>query len=112
VSLDVYLTCDCGRSCCRGELFSANITHNLNRMADEAGIYQALWRPEELKIASAGDLIPMLRDGLAQLNADPARFEAFNAANGWGLYEHLVSFVELYLAACEENPRAKVRASR
>lgn len=31
-----------------GEVFDANITHNLNRMAGAAGIYEALWRPGEL----------------------------------------------------------------
>lgn len=30
------------------EVYSANITHNLGRMAAEAGIYEALWRPGEL----------------------------------------------------------------
>lgn len=29
-------------------VYSRNITHNLTRMAHEAGIYQALWRPGEL----------------------------------------------------------------
>ncbi len=29
------------------EVYSANITHNLGEMADKAGIYYALWRPEE-----------------------------------------------------------------
>lgn len=27
-------------------IFSANITHNLNAMAEAAGIYKHLWRPE------------------------------------------------------------------
>jgi signal transduction histidine kinase len=31
-------------------LFVSNITHNLNIMADKAGIYQHLWRPEEIGI--------------------------------------------------------------
>lgn len=30
------------------EVYEANITHNLNKMAQEAGIYTALWRPSEL----------------------------------------------------------------
>jgi hypothetical protein len=29
-------------------VFDANITHNLNKMADAAGIYEACWRPEEI----------------------------------------------------------------
>jgi hypothetical protein len=61
MSLDVYLygppeTADCQCPHCdnrhtrerREEYFSANITHNLNRMAGEAGVYLACWRPGEL----------------------------------------------------------------
>jgi hypothetical protein len=138
MSLDVFLylqgeaytetwTCTCercghqhersndGRLC----VHNANITHNLGRMASEAGIYTALWRPDEMfggkpggPRAHARDLIMPLRRGLAMLKGDRARFEAFNAPNGWGLYEHFVPFVEKYLAACEEYPDAIVEVSR
>ena len=33
----------------REEVYGANITHNLGKMAAEAGIYEALWRPYQLK---------------------------------------------------------------
>lgn len=95
-----------------GEVYSANITHNLNKMADEAGIYQALWRPEEIGIEKAEQLITPLRDGLALLNSDPDRFKQFNPENGWGTYEALGRFVADYLAACEEYPTATVHVSR
>jgi hypothetical protein len=94
------------------EVFSANITHNLGKMADAAGIYQALWRPEELGITKAGQLVPLLRAGLERLRADPAKFEKFNAPNGWGLYEHFVPWVTKYLQACEDYPDADVSVSR
>lgn len=94
------------------EVYSDNITHNLNRMAGEAGIYEALWRPEELGITTAGQLIQPLTDGLALLQSEPARFQAFNPSNGWGSYEGLVSFVARYLEACREYPTALVRTSR
>ena len=107
MSLDVYLTVPGTVT-----VYSANITHNLNRMALEAGIYKELWRPEELGITTARQLIEPLEKGLALLKADPARFEAYNAPNGWGLYEHFVPFVEKFLAACREHPDATVGASR
>lgn len=51
MSLDITLytpmCAHCGRS---GEGYSANITHNLGAMAEAAGIYLALWRPEEIGI--------------------------------------------------------------
>lgn len=71
-----------------------------------------LWRPEEIGITKAAELIDPLRDGLAKMKADPERFEAHNAPNGWGLYKHFVPWIEKYLAACEEYPDAQVRAWR
>jgi hypothetical protein len=106
VSLDVSLM-----AVRRVVIYDANITHNLGRMAREAGIYDCLWHPSEAGITKASQLIEPLRAGLALLKSDPARFEAFNAPNGWGLYKHFVPFVERYLAACEENPDADVEAS-
>lgn len=114
MSLDVYLNGAACSACNReGEsFFSANITHNLNRMADEAGIYQVVWRPEENGITTASQLIEPLRAGIAAMKADRPRFEAFNASNGWGLYEHFLPWLERYLEACEEHPTALVSASR
>ena len=106
MSLDVYL-----REVRLTTIYDANITHNLNKMAEEAGIYKHLWRPEEIGVTKAQQLIAPLRAGLELLKADPARFEKHNASNGWGMYEHFVPFVENYLAACEENPDATVEVS-
>lgn len=125
MSLDVHLTsgpdriepcphCDGKGFWDRGpeEVFWANITHNLNEMADAAGIYEACWRPETIGITKAGQLIPLLTAGLERLRADPAKYEQYNAPNGWGLYKHFVPWVEKYLRACEEYPEADVRVSR
>jgi hypothetical protein len=94
------------------ECYSANITHNLNKMADAAGLYQALWRPEEIGITKAIHLIVPLSQGLAMLLGDRARFETFNPVNGWGSYDALVGFVKGYLTACIEYPDAEVDVSR
>lgn len=91
-----------------GYVYEANITHNLSRMADEAGVYRALWRPKEIGVTRAAQLVESLRDGLATLNGDPERFRALNPSNGWGDYEGLVRFVAGYLAACERWPQAEV----
>lgn len=107
MSLDVWLTGAVGK-----EIYSANITHNLNTMAEAAGIYMHLWRPDELGVTRAGDLVDSLRAGLARLEADPAKYEAYNSPNGWGLYKHFVPFVRGYLEACENSPDATVHVSR
>lgn len=95
-----------------GEVYWANITHNMGRMAGEVGLYEPLWRPDELGITKAGQLVELLRDGLARLVDEEERLQAFNPSNGWGNYELLVRFTAEYLAACERWPEAEVEASR
>lgn len=125
MSLDIYLygetkivTCycaECGNEHTREkteELYWANITHNLGKMADAAGIYKALWRPEEINATKASDIIPLLQNGLAELKNNPKYYKKFNSENGWGIYEHFVPFVEKYLNACIENPNATIYVSR
>lgn len=94
------------------EVYSANITHNLNTMAGEAGIYEHLWRPDEINITKAKELIEPLREGLHKLKSEPEKYKAFNPSNGWGSYEGLVRFVSNYLDACYENPEADVSVRR
>ncbi len=88
------------------DVFTSNITHNLNTMADTAGLYAALWRPEEIGVKTAEELIPFLEDGLEALRANPKYYKQFNPESGCGSYEGLVRFVEEYLQACRENPDA------
>ena len=94
------------------EVFNYNITHNLAPMAEQAGIYKYLWRPDELGITTAAQLIEPLRAGLTLLQGDRERFSEFNPDNGWGDYDGLVRFVRNYLAACEQNPDALIEVSR
>ena len=94
------------------EVFSENITHNLGTMADKAGIYYALWRPEEKGYKKAKDIIAILEEGLKNLKDKPKYFEQFNSENGWGMYEHFVPFVESVLKACKKYPNAKIFTSR
>ena len=93
-------------------LYETNITHNLGGMADEAGIYYALWRPEEIGAEYAKDIIDIVEKGLVDLKARPKYFEQFNSPNGWGMYEHFVPFVERYLEALKEYPESEIHVSR
>lgn len=92
-------------------VFETNITHNLNKMAEAAGIYEALWHPERLPSARAGDLIEPLTKGLMLLKLSPEYYSTFDALNGWGVYDDFVPFVEEYIKACREFPHATVEAS-
>ena len=107
MSLDVYLMNDSGV-----ELYSRNITHNLGKMAQEAGIYKCLWRPEEIGITHAKQMIDRLEKGVALLTTEKTRFEKFNSPNGWGMWEHFVPFCMDYLQACRDHPYAQVEVSR
>lgn len=93
-------------------VYTSNITHNLNKMAGAAGIYHHLWRPDEIGITRAKELIEPLTEGLARLRAEPETFKIHNPENGWGNYEGLVSFLTSYLDACKACPEANVRVSR
>ena len=107
MSLDFYLK-DTGGT----YLFHAKITHNLNKMADAAGIYKVLWRPEEIEVEFAAQVVPILREGLCKLVSDPAYYKQLDSPNGWGLYEHFVPFCIEVLEACQANPDAIVEVSR
>lgn len=89
-----------------------SITHNLTTMAEKAGIYTCLWRPDENGFKSASDIIEPLEKGLKELKARPAYFQEFNSPNGWGMYEHFVPFVERILDAATKHPKALIKVWR
>lgn len=96
----------------RKHCYSRNITHNLGTMADFAGIYDCIWRPDEHGLTTAATLIDPLTIGFQMLLADPDKFKKHNPKNGWGDYDGLVLFVADYLEACKANPDATIRVSR
>lgn len=120
MSLDVYLnrkrylSYDEGKTYTEDDeqVYWANITHNLGKMAGEAGIYEALWRPEEIGKKRASEIVELLEKGLTDLKTRPEHFEKFNSPNGWGMYKNFVPFVEKYLEACKEFPDAIIEVSR
>lgn len=105
----VVLTAEYGVDC---TVYSRNITHNLGGMADAAGIYDCLWRPDENRMEKAKDIIAPLETGLKRLRNDPDAFKVHNPSNGWGNYDGLLAFATEYLQACKDYPEARVRVSR
>lgn len=126
MSLDIYLEdCNTSKEKClcphcdneheievNRELYHLNVTHNLGKMADEANLYQCMWRPEEEGITHGHQMIDKLQEGLDKLIGNPDKFVEFNPKNGWGSYESFVKVVEEYLRACRENPAATIRVWR
>jgi len=107
MSLDFYL-----HAVRETTVFDANITHNLGKMAEAAGIYKCLWHPAESGFARAEQIIPILEEGIRLMEVDPAKYEALNAENGWGTYANFLPWCKAVLAACKENPDAIPSASR
>ena len=95
-----------------GVLYEANITHNLAKMAYEAGLYEVIWEPNEHGINKARQLIEPIQSGLNALIAEPYHYQQFNPPNGWGSYNMFVPWVKRYLDACRANPDADVSVSR
>lgn len=95
------------------EVFEANITHNLAEMAHEAGIYEAVWRPEEIGIKLAQAVIPILKGGIERMEKDPERYKKYDAENnGWGTYNQFLPWLKKYLEKCKEYPDARICVSR
>lgn len=124
MSLDVYLEgdledvpceCECGHKHTKtvSEMyFHQSITHNLGKMAAEAEIYKACWRPEEIGAKQAKDILPILKRGYFYMKAYPDRLKKFDSPNGWGLYANFLPWVKRYIEACEKFPESYITVSR
>jgi hypothetical protein len=113
MSLDIYLhskPCPCCKR--QDQLYHGNISHDLIEMAEEAGIYEIVWRPEENGIETAVSLVLPLQIAISDMRENPAKYKALNASNGWGLYENFLPFLQVYLDACKKHPDAVISVSR
>jgi hypothetical protein len=90
------------------EVYTANITHNLSKMATVAGLYEALWEPNLINVSKAHQLIVPLSAGLVELMSNPEKYKVYNPKNGWGDYDGLIEFMKDYLTACIKYPEATV----
>jgi hypothetical protein len=97
-------------------LESLNITHNLNRMAGYCGLYEPLWRPEEMTIpqpVQARDLLGYAVKGYEILKRDREHcIQTYSPSNGWGTYDNLLIFTELFISYCLRWPDSYVTANR
>jgi hypothetical protein len=91
------------------EVFTANITHNVNEMWAKAGVYDALYNSGD-KLAS--ELIPFIKKGIAYFMDHREELELLNPKNGGGSYGSAFRFLNEVLAACKEFPDAIIRISK
>lgn len=92
------------------EEVSLNITHNLTDMAEALGVYQMLWRPEEIPGLKAKDMLEPLGKAIAELSINPRKYKKYEAPNGWGTIEHFLPWLKKVREACEEYPEATPRS--
>ncbi len=107
MSLDIDLVNEYG-----DVVWEGNITHNLTKMADEVGIYEALWRPEEINATKAHHIEDYIVNGLIELIKYPKKYEKYNPSNGWGSYDGLINFCLDYLSNIRTYPNSKIEACR
>ena len=93
------------------KLADVNITHNLNKMADAVGLYEVLWKPDEIGITTASQMIPFLEKGIKKLKENPEKYKAFNAPNGYGKFEDFVRFCDSVLHWCNKYPDSVIEAN-
>lgn len=97
------------------EFWHGNITHNLNKMAQECKIecdpqheglslYDLLWRDDYPWEMSHLEYTQCLMACLVSLTDEPERYKLFNPSNGWGTYEQLVEFVKSFIHALVDEP--------
>ncbi len=94
------------------DLASFGITHNLNKMAEAAGLYEVLWKPEKIGITLAHQMIAPLEKGIKELAANPQKYKTFDSPNGYGNYDDLLHFCQSTLDCCRQYPNAVIEASR
>lgn len=117
LSIYLFLKLDTGSEDEWYPAFSSNITHNLGEMASQIIIgdftlYHYLWRPQDINVSRASQLITPLHNGILELKINKEKYEAFNAPNGWGTHVNFVPFIQDYLDACIKYPEAEIEVSR
>ena len=108
MSLDIglYVEVDTGGDKPRSiELYHSNYTGNVCPMWTEAGVYEALYESDGVEAAS---IIPILEDGIADMETNPVTYVAMNPSNGWGDSVGALRFLRRLLAACKDDPLALI----
>lgn len=92
--------------------YKSSISNDLSSMADAAGVYRHIWRPEGLGIIKASELVAPLNEGLRVLRANKERFKCFEPKHKRDTYEDLTNFIEHYIKASIKYPDATIEIER
>ncbi len=96
-----------------------NITHNLNKIAQELCFYEILWRPEEtvglFKNPSrirASEILPYYREALATILEEGDTVKHLLPINGWGTLDCFNRVLTSCINACIKYPDSIIVISR
>jgi hypothetical protein len=84
-----------------------NYTGNVSGMWTEALGYCLA----DLEDKTAGDYIDDLNRAVADMEANPAKYEAMNPANGWGNYNGALDYLRRLRDACTAHAKATIYIS-
>jgi len=94
------------------DIDTINITHNLVPMAKAAGLYEVVWRPDELASRQLRDLRPALLAGIDRMVEHAEKLKQLAPSNGWGTYESFMRALHQLLWVANTYPLAYVSPSR
>ena len=108
MSLDIglYVEVDTGGIGLRTiSLYKDHYTGNVWQMWAKAGVDEALYATNGVEAAA---IIPILEDGIADMELRVDAYSALNPPNGWGNYEGALELLHGLLAACKRDPKALI----
>lgn len=105
MSLDIYFIQD------EETVYSNNMTHNLSKMANKAGIYDVLWN-YDVENKKPIETVDVLVKGYKKMIANPEKYKQLSSENGWGTYERFLPFISEHIKACLDFPNATISISK
>lgn len=90
-------------------VYEANITNNLVKMADVLGVYDIIWAADGEMIGD--EMIKPLAIAIHKLKDEPYYYDQYEAPNEWGTVSQFTKFLEQLLEACIEHPNSIVKST-
>lgn len=91
------------------EVWDRNVTSNLYAICERLGIEKVVYKPSEIGITRAEELIPHIKKSLQQISENYSELVLLQLQPE-GSVVHLQWMLESYLCACNLYPDAEVRA--
>lgn len=107
MSYDIWLVVDTGGDEPTEVGSNWNYTSNMAPAWCEAGADLAAFAGKP-----AGECVAVLDEAIKQMIAEPEKYKAFNAKNGWGSYDTLLPALQRLFQNFRNHPKAIVRVSR